>query len=79
MSTPKTSPRPSAGSALDERATDTLSAESDPAFQTYWQGLLEMSPALRTYRDDSRIRGVSFADFRAAMADAFQAGRTSTL
>jgi hypothetical protein len=54
-------------------------ADEDTAFEVYWEGVLAACPALRTYRDDQRIRGLAFADFRASQSDAFRAGRASVL
>jgi hypothetical protein len=54
-------------------------SDDEEAFEAYWQRLLAASPALRSLRDQDRVRGLALADFRAAQADAFQAGRHSIL
>jgi hypothetical protein len=51
----------------------------EAAFEAWWESLLERHETLRMYRDGDRLRGLTFADFRNALRDAFIAGRQSIL
>lgn len=60
--------------------TDNLTTEELQAarsdFDSFWQSLLHRSEGMRACaaRPESKIRGLDFRDFRAAMQDAFMAG-----
>lgn len=52
--------------------------ESDPDFIAFWKTLLDRSAGLRAFtKDHQQIRGLSLADFREAMAEAFCAGKAA--